>query len=88
MNVVYYDLDKPVEKVIIKNMIKFSIDNTTITPFIKANITTLLYDNIGNIVEVKNFIMSGEDYNNWNGSDEYLINWIKVQIDLMYNNNI
>ena len=84
MSIVYYDLAEPIEKIIIKNMIKFSIDNTTITPFIKANITTLIYDELGNIVEVKNFIMSGENYNNWNGSDEYLINWIKEQLKTIY----
>ncbi len=88
MNFTYYTLEKPVEKVIRQEITKYRIDNVNVTPFQMATITCILCDNDDKFIEAKNFFMEGEDYANWNNNDLYLINWLNVKIENIYNLNV
>lgn len=84
MNTEYYNLDKPVEQVIRHIIVKFSINDITITPFQSANIYVNLFNVRDEGVATQLFIMQGEAYNQWGDSDEYLINWTRQQIENLY----
>lgn len=81
MNTEYYNLDAPVEQIIRHIIIKFSINDITITPFQSANIYVNLFNINDECVSSKLFIMEGEAYAQWGDSDEYLIQWTKQQIE-------
>ena len=83
MNPGYYPLDAPIEKVVRSEMIKFSINNLIVTPFNQATMSVMLADMSDAVVDGMYLILEGEEYNAWN-SDEYLIDWVKVQIHKKY----
>lgn len=84
MNSDYYNLDKPVEQVIRHVIVKFSINDITLTPFHSANIYVNLINVRDECVATQLFVMQGEAYNQWGDSDEYLIEWTKQQIENLY----
>lgn len=86
MNNQYYDLDKPIEKIVKSEMLKFSINNLVVSPFNSATMSVMLVDVNDNIVDGMYLILEGEEYSFWN-SDEYLIEWVRIQIDKKYNTN-
>lgn len=84
MNTDYYNLDKPVEQIICHIIVKFSINDITITPFQSANIYVNLINAKDECVSKQLFLMEGDAYNQWGDSDEYLIQWTKQQIEKLY----
>tara|TARA_R110002126_G_scaffold266094_2_gene409250 strand:+ start:1466 stop:1729 length:264 start_codon:yes stop_codon:yes gene_type:complete len=84
MNQGYYDLDKPIEKVVRSEMIKFSINNLVCEPFDRATMSVMLLDESNSVVDGMYLILEGEEYKLW-VSDEYLISWVKLQINNKYN---
>ncbi len=84
MNTDQYNLDNPVEQVIRHVIVKFAINDITITPFQSANIYVNLFNIHNEGVASQALLMEGEAYNQWGDSDEYLINWIKLQIQNLY----
>jgi hypothetical protein len=84
MNQEYYPLDKPIEKVVRSEMIKFTINNIVVTPFNQATMSVMLLDLENVVVDGMYLVLEGEEYMLWN-SDEYLINWVKLQIHNKYN---
>ena len=84
MNSDYYILDKPVEQIIRHIIIKFTINDITISPFQSANIFVSLYNAQDEGVATQLFVMQGYDYEQWGSSDEYLIEWTKRQIENLY----
>lgn len=87
MNTEYYPLDEPIEKVVRSEMIKFTINNLQVLPFNQATMSVMLLDVENAVVDGMYLILEGEEYMLWN-SDEYLINWVKIQIHKKYNTNI
>lgn len=84
MNTEYYNLDKPVEQVIRHVIVKFSINDITITPFQSANVYVNLFNVKDEGVASQLFVMQGYDYDQWGDSDVYLIEWTKRQIENLY----
>lgn len=84
MNPEYYPLDKPIEKVVRSEMIKFTINNLVVSPFNSATMSVMLLDLENTVVDGMYLVLEGEEYMLWN-SDEYLINWVKLQIHNKYN---
>jgi Ni,Fe-hydrogenase I cytochrome b subunit len=87
MNSGYYDLDKPIAKVVKSEMVKFSINNIVVNPFKLATMSVMLVDELDTVIDGMFLILEGEEYELWN-SDEYLVNWVRLQIDKKYNTNI
>jgi hypothetical protein len=83
MNNEYYNLDQPIEKIVKSEMIKFSINNLVVTPFNQATMSVMLVNLENAVVDGMYLILEGEEYNAWN-SDQYLIDWVKVQIEKKY----
>lgn len=83
MNSEYYDLDKPIEKVVRSEMIKFSINNLVVTPFNSATMSVMLVDLENAVVDGMYLVLEGEEYMLWN-SDQYLVDWVKLQIHNKY----
>jgi hypothetical protein len=84
MNPGYYPLDKPIEKVVISEMIKFSINNLVVSPFNQATMSVMLVNDKNETVDGMYLILEGEEYKLW-VSDQYLIDWVKLQIHNKYN---
>ncbi len=84
MNPQNYPLDEPIEKIVKSQMIKFSINNLVVSPFNQATMSVMLLDVENAVVDGMYLILEGEEYILWN-SDEYLINWVKFQINNKYN---
>lgn len=83
MNSAYYDLDVPIEKVVKSEMIKFSINNLVVSPFNSATMSVMLLDIFDSAVDGMYLVLEGEEYMLWN-SDQYLIEWVKLQIYKKY----
>lgn len=81
MNTEFYNLDKPVEQIILNIIVKFAIIDIVINPFKSANIYINLYNDKDEGVASKNLLMEGEAYEMWGDNDDYLIEWIKIQIE-------
>jgi hypothetical protein len=83
MNTGYYPLDAPIEKVVISEMIKFSISNLVVSPFNSATMSVMLVNLENAVVDGMYLTLEGEEYMLWT-SDQYLIDWVKVQIHNKY----
>lgn len=83
MNPEYYNLDEPIEKVVISNMIKFSINNVVVSPFNSATMTVVLVDELNHMIDGMFLTLDGEAYTAWL-TDEYLVDWVKLQIQYHY----
>ena len=57
----------------------FIIQNITINLGISADISVLLKKD-DNIVTIKIFTMSGNDYDSWGNNDSYVTNWVAQQL--------
>lgn len=79
-----YPLDKPIEKVVRSEMIKFIINNLVVSPFNSATMSVMLLDVENAVVDGMYLVLEGEEYMLWN-SDQYLIDWVKLQIHKKYN---
>jgi hypothetical protein len=79
-----YPLDKPIEKVVRSEMVKFTINNLQVTPFNQATMSVMLLDIQNAVVDGMYLVLQGEEYMLWN-SDQYLIDWVKLQIHNKYN---
>jgi len=61
---------------------KFIIKRIEIKIKESAGIMIDLVDNTGNSAGTRYLTMSGEDYANWGSDDDYLINWIKNNLNI------
>ena len=79
MNTIY-DLDFPVEQVIKNIYYKFQIVSTTFTLFKSVTVGVSILDENERYMRNTYYIMSGEAYNNYGANDDYLVEWVKLQI--------
>jgi hypothetical protein len=77
-----YDIVPPVTVTKVTVMSKFTIQRVDIHLKQSANITIDLIDNNGNYAGTEYLVMSGDDYSNWGSDDDYLINWVKNNLNL------
>jgi len=61
---------------------KFVIQRVEVKLKESAGIMIDLVDNTGNYAGTRYLTMSGEDYANWGSDDDYLINWIKNNLNV------
>jgi hypothetical protein len=47
-----------------------------------VTVNVLIKDSNGNIFQVQNITLSGEEYNNWGNSDTYLVNTVLSKLGL------
>jgi hypothetical protein len=75
-----YPIIPPVEQVIKTVIASFTIENVSVNLFTSANISVSYLDERGLCVGGNVFLMDGEDYVLWNNDDEYLVEWVTLQI--------
>jgi hypothetical protein len=75
-----YPLIPPVEQVIKTVIFSFKIENVSVNLFTSANISVSYLDDRGLCVGGNVFLMEGEDYALWNNDDEYLVEWVTIQV--------
>ena len=61
---------------------KFVIQRVEVKLKESAHIVVDLVNNTGNYAGSKYLTVSGEDYANWGSDDDYLINWIKNNLNV------
>ena len=61
---------------------KFVIKKVDVKFKENAEIIVDLVDNTGNYAGTKFLVISGEDYANWGSDDDYIINWIKNNLNI------
>jgi len=61
---------------------KFIIQRVEVKLKESAHIVVDLVNNTGNYAGSKYLTVSGEDYANWGSDDDYLINWIKNNLNV------
>lgn len=83
-DIVIYNLDVPVEQVITNIIAKFYINQIQVNPFTSAIVSVSLCKEDGDHITDVTYIMDGDEYAAWNDDDDYLINWIKLQIQKNY----
>lgn len=60
----------------------FKIEVLELILYTSATFRVVLYDNNNLPVECKILIMSGYEYIDWKGSDNYVINWVKLKLNI------
>lgn len=80
-----YNLDGPVEQIIRNVLVSFKIVDTVVVPFTNATIYIKLLNDSGEEVTTACYVMEGYSYDQWGGDDEYLINWIRQQVNAQFN---
>jgi hypothetical protein len=80
MNNTFYDLNPPIEKIIVQINVKFTINEIIIKLFNSASMQVYLYDENNVILSIKFLEMNEYDYSLWNNDDEYLVNWVIKQL--------
>ena len=76
----YINLDNPLTETVTKTYTKFLIKNVTVNINSSATIIILLYPLDGDIIS-RIIQMEGSDYLNWGIDDNYLINFIKANLE-------
>jgi len=71
-----YPISEPITKTITTTYTTYTINNLIITPFEQASMIIQLFTEDKQTSITQYLVMSGNDYNNWGGDDEYLINWV------------
>lgn len=75
-----YPVNPPAVKVITQEIYSFTITSIFVNVFSSATVNVRLFDDKNVSLASKSFVLSGEDYAQWNNDDQYLINWITQQI--------
>jgi hypothetical protein len=75
-----YPIIPPVEQVIKTVIVSFTIENVSVNLFTSANISVSYLDERGYNVGGNIYLMDGEAYGLWNNDDEYLVEWVTLQI--------
>lgn len=75
-----YPIIPPVEQIVKTIIAGFQIENVSVNLFTSANISVSYLDERDLCVGGNVFLMEGEDYALWNNDDEYLVEWVTLQI--------
>ena len=79
-----YPLDEPITKVITYEFLTFTISELMVEPFKSATMRVELNTVDRGVGEILFLTMEGPAYDSWVGSDEYLVNWVRKQLKIIY----
>ena len=77
-----YSFYPPLKKQILMNNFRVKVIELLLFKYVK--IAVLLFDNEGNPIEQKIYILEGEDYTKWSDDDTYIIQYVKKQLRNAY----
>lgn len=73
---------------LVKQMTSFSIDGLLMNLFIGVHVSVSIYDSDQKIIDTRTIYLTGEDYNNWNNNDQYIINKVAEKLGFILLNPI
>lgn len=76
------NLTNPYNISINNTAVSFKIEVLELILYTSATFRIILYDNNNIPLECKILFMSGFEYQDWKGSDTYVINWVKMKLNL------
>lgn len=65
------------------NITNMRIDVTQLILFSSAQFRITFYDENNNIVKCQILMMSGTEYQFWEGNDTYVVQWVKTQLGIL-----
>ena len=71
---------QPYEIQKITSISSFSVEVQQVILFTSANLIVKLYDNSQNLYDIKFLTMSDNDYLNWGGNDNYVLNFVSQKL--------
>jgi hypothetical protein len=77
-----FDIVPPATVTTVTVICKFTIKRVEVQLKQSAQIVVDLIDTNGNYAGTKYLVMSGNDYTNWGSDDDYLINWVKTNLNI------
>jgi hypothetical protein len=78
-----YPLDEPITKIIRYEFLTFTISELMVQAFKSATMRVELNTIDQGVGEILFLTMEGPAYDLWN-SDEYLVNWVREQLKIIY----
>lgn len=78
MNEEIYPIYPNIKKII--NICKFKYNILEIKLFESVRIAVYLYNENENLIDAKQYIIAGDEYNAWSNDDKYILNLIKQKI--------
>ena len=78
METEYHNIYPNIKKII--NIVKFKYTILEIKLFESVRIAIYLYNENENLIDAKQYIISGDEYNAWSNDDKYILNLIKQKI--------
>lgn len=78
--VISYPIQPTITKTVVTTYDSYTINNLTVTPFTHATMIIQMFSKDKPDVFSQFLCMEGEAYAQWGGDDEYLINWVNIQL--------
>jgi len=77
-----FPIQEPITITEVNIYVSFTIVNLQITPYVQASMVAQCFTEDGKIGNSKYLVMSGDDYQQWGGDDDYLIQWVNTQLHI------
>ena len=75
-----FPIQEPITITEVKTYTTFNIQNLVVTPFVQATMVAQCFTDDGKIGNCQYLVMSGDDYQQWGGDDDYLVNLSLIHI--------
>ena len=78
-----YPSDVPIEPSVItevKTITNFRLSTQDLQLFTSVTFRVELLSDVGNLIDLKYVVISGDDYKNWNNDDQYIINKVAEKL--------
>ena len=73
-------LPNPVEMTNTYNIVSYTYQFSNLLLFVSVNVQLCLIDDSGNVRKVVNYLVEGDEYAQWGGDDQYMINLLNSKI--------
>ena len=64
------------QQVVTNTITKFNVVVREVILNTRATLVVTCYDSNNKLIETKNLVLSGADYDNWGANDEYIMNYV------------
>jgi hypothetical protein len=68
------------QQVVTNTITNFSVVVRDVILNTRATLVVQCYDASGKVIEVKNLVLTGADYQNWGADDHYIVNYVARQL--------
>jgi len=68
------------QQVVTNTITNFSVVVRDVILNTRATLVVQCYDASGKVIETKTMVLTGADYQNWGADDQYIINYVAIQL--------